>query len=75
MIRATYDAAALFAAVAVECFQSNGDCGGHSLARRLLNRTFELETGMAFIDAVGVRNLDQDVFAYDTVSRRMLVSF
>ena len=73
-VRASYDAVTLFGTIAAESFRENGNCKGRGLARRLHNRTLDLETGMAFIDGNGVRNLDQDIFAFDTGSRSMMVN-
>ncbi|OWA52382.1 hypothetical protein BV898_16837 [Hypsibius exemplaris] len=67
--QASYDIVELFAALTNETAfsQENGlDCDGFRLARRSANRTFDLSTGRMFVNQGQARNLDLDIFGFNS---------
>ncbi|OQV25008.1 hypothetical protein BV898_01216 [Hypsibius exemplaris] len=73
-VKASYDVVELFATAVQEMngipikSNSNGNsgCSGLHVVQRLRNRTFQLTSGEVFINAESVRNLDLQIYDYNT---------
>ncbi|OQV11960.1 hypothetical protein BV898_13755 [Hypsibius exemplaris] len=75
-IQTSYDLVGLFAKTLIETRERDRVvlCSGQRLARALTNRTFDLATGEMFIDAKRARNLDLNIFAFNTTTGNLQVT-
>ncbi|OQV12906.1 hypothetical protein BV898_12828 [Hypsibius exemplaris] len=67
-VKSSYDIVEFFAAVVNESEKSSGFWDGRKLAQRMSNRTFNLSTGRAFVNAGRARNLDVNIFGFNTAT-------
>ncbi|OQV19958.1 hypothetical protein BV898_05963 [Hypsibius exemplaris] len=83
-VRAAYDIVELLAAVlytsrsvenssrvTTEGTSTENPCGGLKFAKATTNRSFALSTEPAFVDSNRIRNIDLDIFAFNTTLRSM----
>ncbi|OWA50180.1 hypothetical protein BV898_14705 [Hypsibius exemplaris] len=74
-VRSSYDSVALFAKLVNESQSSDQDfrCSGLAMAKRLLNQSVHLATGDTFISSERSRNLDLNIFAFNTTIKGLQV--
>ncbi|OQV12429.1 hypothetical protein BV898_13305 [Hypsibius exemplaris] len=83
-VRAAYDIVELLAAVlyasrsaenssrvTAENRSTENPCSGLKFAKATTNRSFALSTELAFVDSNRIRNIDLDIFAFNTTLRSM----
>ncbi|OWA50612.1 hypothetical protein BV898_15123 [Hypsibius exemplaris] len=72
VLRSSFDLVELFAKVVNESDTANG-CSGLQIVHAMTNRTFALSTGNIYIDAERSRDLDLDIFGFNTSTREMQI--
>ncbi|OWA54510.1 hypothetical protein BV898_18910 [Hypsibius exemplaris] len=72
-IKSSYEAVELFVKAATELKHLSDECGGVNLVGKLANRTARLSTGDVLISGDRSRNLDLNIFGFNTTTGTMQI--